>query len=57
VVAVLLAIVAVAGAAVADFQRRRKQAMLIHQHREEAKEHKVEFTRRDRKTLTSDKRP
>jgi hypothetical protein len=37
-----------------DFQRRRKQAMLIHEHREAAKEHKVEFTNRDRDTLISE---
>jgi hypothetical protein len=35
----------------ADFNRRRKQATSIHDHREQAREHKVEFTERDRQTL------
>ena len=54
VVAVPVAIVAIVATAGFDLRRRRKQTILIHEHREEAKEHKVEFTDRDRETLISE---
>lgn len=53
VVAVPVAIIAVAIAAFMDFNRRRKTAQSIHEHRAEA-EHDVEFTERDRRTLVSE---
>ena len=53
VVAIPLAIVAIAIAAIFDFNRRRKTAHSIHAHRADA-EHDVEFTERDRQTLVSE---
>ena len=53
VVAVPVAIIAVAIAALMDFNRRRKTAQSIHAHRADA-EHDVEFTERDRRTLVSE---
>jgi hypothetical protein len=53
IVAVPLAIIAVGIAALVDFNRRRKTAQSIHAHRSES-EHSVEFTERDRRTLTSE---
>ena len=52
-VAIPLAIVAIAIAAIFDFNRRRKTAQSIHAHRADA-EHDVEFTERDRQTLVSE---
>jgi UDP-N-acetylmuramyl pentapeptide phosphotransferase/UDP-N-acetylglucosamine-1-phosphate transferase len=54
VVALPLAIVAIGVAAFVDFNRRRKQAASIHDHREQAQTDKVEFTERDRQTLVSE---
>jgi len=51
IVAVPLAIVAVAIAALVDFNRRRKTAQSIHTHRQDDD---VEFTDRDRRTLVSE---
>jgi anti-sigma factor RsiW len=51
IVAVPVAFIAIGIAALADFNRRRKQAASIHDHREQAREHKVEFTERDKETL------
>jgi anti-sigma factor RsiW len=53
VVALPLAIIAIALAAVLDFNRRRKAARSIHTELERS-EHDVEFTDRDRRTLTSE---
>jgi len=51
IVAVPVAILAIGIAALVDFNRRRKQAASLHDHREQAREDKVEFTERDRETL------
>jgi hypothetical protein len=53
IVAVPLALIAIAVAAFADFNRRRKTAKSIHEYRNED-EHDVEFTERDRRTLVSE---
>jgi choline-glycine betaine transporter len=54
VVALPLAFVAIGVAAFVDFNRRRKQAASIHDHREQARSDKVEFTERDQQTLVSE---
>jgi hypothetical protein len=53
-VAVPVAIVAIVAAGLFDLRRRTKQARLIHEHREQAKTKKVDFTQRDRETLLSE---
>jgi hypothetical protein len=54
VVALPVAFVAIGIAAFVDFNRRRKQAASIHDHREQARTDKVDFTQRDRQTLLSE---
>jgi small basic protein len=54
VVALPLAFLAIGVAAFVDFNRRRKQAASIHDHREQARTDKVEFTERDKQTLLSE---
>jgi hypothetical protein len=54
VVALPVAILAIGIAAFVDFNRRRKQATSIHDHREQARSDKVDFTERDRQTLVSE---
>jgi cytochrome c-type biogenesis protein CcmH/NrfF len=54
IVAIPVAILAIGIAAMVDFNRRRKQAASIHDHREQARTEKVEFTERDQRTLTSE---
>jgi UDP-N-acetylmuramyl pentapeptide phosphotransferase/UDP-N-acetylglucosamine-1-phosphate transferase len=54
VVALPVAVLAIGIAAFVDFNRRRKQAASIHDHREQARTDKVEFTERDRQTLLSE---
>jgi choline-glycine betaine transporter len=54
VVALPLAVVGIAIAAYVDFSRRRKQAASIHDHREQARTDKIDFTERDRQTLVSE---
>jgi uncharacterized protein (DUF58 family) len=53
VVALPVAIVGVAIAAIADFNRRRKTAQSIHSERADSA-HEVDFTERDRRTLVSE---
>ena len=53
IVAVPLALIAIGIAGLVDFHRRRKTAQSIHRHRNES-ERDVEFTERDRRTLTSE---
>jgi hypothetical protein len=53
IVAVPVAIIAIGIAGLIDMNRRRKQAASIHDHREQARERKVEFTERDQETLTN----
>jgi hypothetical protein len=54
VVALPVAFLAIGIAALVDFNRRRKQAASIHDHRERARTDKIEFTERDRETLVSE---
>ena len=54
VVALPVAIVAIGIAAFMDLNRRRQQATSIHDHREQARTDRIEFTERDRQTLTSE---
>ena len=54
IVALPVAFAAVGIAAFVDFNRRRKQAASIHDHREQARSDKVEFTERDQQTLVSE---
>jgi hypothetical protein len=54
VVALPVALVAIGIAAFVDLSRRRKQATSIHDHREQARTDKVDFTERDRQTLLSE---
>jgi UDP-N-acetylmuramyl pentapeptide phosphotransferase/UDP-N-acetylglucosamine-1-phosphate transferase len=54
VVALPVALLAVGVAAFLDFNRRRKQAASIHDHREQARTDKIDFTERDRQTLISE---
>jgi UDP-N-acetylmuramyl pentapeptide phosphotransferase/UDP-N-acetylglucosamine-1-phosphate transferase len=54
VVALPVAVLAIGIAAFVDFNRRRKQAASIHDHREQARTDKVGFTERDRQTLLSE---
>jgi hypothetical protein len=54
VVALPVAIVAIGIAAFVDFNKRRKQAASIHEHREQARTDKVDFTERDQQTLVSE---
>jgi hypothetical protein len=54
IVAVPLALLMIAGAAYVDFNRRRKAARTIHDHRAGSGEHDVEFTDRDQRTLVSE---
>jgi hypothetical protein len=53
IVAIPLAILGIAIAAFADFNRRRKSAKSIHEHRGDA-DRDVEFTDRDQRTLVSE---
>jgi hypothetical protein len=54
IVAVPLAILMIGIAAFMDFNRRRKAAQTIHDHRAGSAEHDVEFTDRDQRTLVSE---
>ena len=54
VVALPVAFLAIGVAAFVDFNRRRKQAASIHDHREQARTDKVDFTERDQQTLVSE---
>ena len=54
IVAVPRALLAVGLAFVAEVKRKRTQSQLIHRHREDAKTDKVDFTARDRQTLSTD---
>ena len=54
IVAIPVAFLAIGIAAYVDLNRRRKQAASIHDHREQARTDKVDFTERDRQTLLSE---
>jgi hypothetical protein len=52
IVAVPVTLVAIGFAGLADLRRSGKQARSIHQHRQQARNQKVDFTERDRQTLS-----
>jgi hypothetical protein len=54
IVAVPLALITIGVAAFVDLHRRRQNARSIHDHREQAKTDKVDFSARDRQTLFTD---
>jgi hypothetical protein len=54
IVAIPIALLGVGIAAFIDLNRRRKQATSIHEHREQARTDKVDFTERDKQTLISE---
>jgi uncharacterized membrane protein YcjF (UPF0283 family) len=54
IVAIPVALVAIAISGLVDLRRRQKQTGDVRQLREEAKAEKVDFTERDKETLTSE---
>jgi hypothetical protein len=54
IIAIPVALVAVAAVGLFDLNRRRKQARMIHDHRDQAKTESVEFTERDQRTLVNE---
>jgi Flp pilus assembly protein TadB len=54
IVAIPVALIAVAAVGLFDLNRRRKQARMIHEHREQAKTESVDFTERDQRTLVNE---
>jgi hypothetical protein len=54
IVAIPLAFLGVGVAALVDFNRRRKQAATMHEHRETARSDKIDFTDRDEQTLSGE---
>jgi hypothetical protein len=51
IVGVPVALVVIAIGFLIDFRRHRTQDRLLHDHRQQARENKVDFTPRDRETL------
>jgi hypothetical protein len=54
ILAVPIALIGVGVVAAMEFNKRRKQATLLHDQREHARSDKVNFTERDEQTLVSD---
>jgi ABC-type multidrug transport system fused ATPase/permease subunit len=54
IIAIPVALVAIALVGFFDLNRRRKQARMIHDHREQAKTESVDFTERDQRTLVNE---
>jgi hypothetical protein len=54
IIAIPVALIAVAAVGLFDLNRRRRQARMIHEHREQAKTESVEFTERDQRTLVNE---
>ncbi|HEX2126621.1 MAG TPA: hypothetical protein VHF45_08700 [Thermoleophilaceae bacterium] len=54
IIAIPVALIAVAAVGLFDLNRRRKQARMIHEHREQAKTEPVDFTERDQRTLVNE---
>ena len=54
ILAVPIALIAIAVYALMEFNKRRKQAAMLHDQRERARTEKVDFTERDEQTLVSD---
>jgi biopolymer transport protein ExbB/TolQ len=53
-VSIPLVLLAVAGVSLVALNRRRRDVKRLQEHREQAASNKVEFTERDRQTLTSE---
>jgi hypothetical protein len=53
ILAIPIALIGVGIIAAVDFNKRRKQATIIHDQRERARTDKVNFTERDEQTLVS----
>jgi predicted membrane protein len=54
ILAVPIALIAIAVIGAMEFNKRRKQATMLHDQRERARTEKVHFTERDEQTLVSD---
>jgi Sec-independent protein secretion pathway component TatC len=54
IIAIPVALIVVAAVGLFDLNRRRKQARMIHEHREQAKTESVDFTERDQRTLVNE---
>jgi hypothetical protein len=54
ILAIPVALIGVGVIAATDFHKRRRQATMIHDHRERARTNKVNFTERDKQTLVSE---
>ncbi len=54
IVALPLAALGIAAVGLLDVRRRRKQAQDVHEFRDQAQSEKVDFTERDKQTLTSE---
>jgi predicted membrane protein len=54
IIAIPVVLVVVAAVGLFDLNRRRRQARMIHEHREQAKTESVEFTERDQRTLVNE---
>ena len=54
IVALPVALIGIVGVGLLDIRRRRKQAADVHEFREQAQAEKVDFTERDKQTLTSE---
>jgi predicted membrane protein len=54
IIAIPVVLIVVAAVGLLDLNRRRRQARMIHEHREQAKTESVEFTERDQRTLVNE---
>ncbi len=54
IIAIPVVLIVVAAVGLFDLNRRRKQARMIHEHREQAKTEPVDFTERDQRTLVNE---
>ena len=54
IVALPVALLGIAAVGLFDIRRRRKQSADVHEFREQAQAEKVDFTERDKQTLTSE---
>ena len=54
ILAIPIVLIAIALIGLMEFNKRRKQAAMLHDQRERARTEKVDFTERDEQTLVSD---
>jgi predicted membrane protein len=54
IIAIPVVLIVVAAVGLFDLNRRRRQARMIHEHREQAKTESVDFTERDQRTLVNE---